>query len=158
MVPNVLSQFLAIRMKNVFITTGLLIANGVLVGCYTNPTNVDGETLTITAVEDGQKLLLDKNLWTEKFTCRHHGGEKSYEFAFSIYQFKYNDLSVLILPDLTYYSGVLTREGLDWDFDWYEDQRHYSIVIEPDGAAFYYDWSLAGSDRKMSVSRGYTCK
>ena len=146
-------------MKQLFKTIGLLIAASMMTACYTNPTFTEGDTLIITSVEDGTELSLDKNNWKEKFTCRHHGGEKSYEFAFSIRQYKDNDLSaLLILPDLTYYSGALERDGLNWRFNWNEAQKNYTVLIKPDASAYYYDWSLADSDGRMEVRQGYKCK
>ena len=146
-------------MKQSYKTIGLLITTCTLAACNTTPIAFEGDTLTVTGVEDGTKLILDNNMWQEKFSCRQYDAlYASGAFAFSIRQHKDNNTSaLLILPDFTYYSGELVRDGLNWEFDWDEGQKSYTVHIKQDGSAFYFDWSLADSDGKMTTSRDYTC-
>ena len=145
-------------MKQSYKTIGFLITAGALAACNTNPTVYEDEDLTIMAVNDGSKLILDKNTWKQKFSCRQFNGLHAGAFAFSIRQHKDSNTSaLLILPDLTYYSGELVRDGLNWEFDWDEGQKSYTVHIKQDGSAYYFDWSLADSDGRMTSKQNYIC-
>lgn len=113
--------------------------------------------------ELGTKFKLSKKEWPVVFRCKHYGGPKAGKFWFSIRKKKSKPAGLenawLIFPNLAGYSGQLYRNGLDWRFDWTDRNtgNKFSISVKAGGEGFYYDWSLADSKGRMSVSRSATC-
>ncbi|MCH8323440.1 MAG: hypothetical protein IIB64_10280 [Proteobacteria bacterium] len=114
--------------------------------------------------ELGDKYRLSKVQWPVVFRCSKYGGSGAGEFMYSIRKNVGNQTgknnALLIFEDYFAYSGELSRDGINWSFDWRDKKTNktFSIVIKQGGEMFYYDWSLADKNGRLSVNRSGTCK
>lgn len=119
-----------------------------------------GENLEIMN-EIGISIPVDKKEFPVIFRCREYPNDK---FWFSIRRSKSDPTGLLnawmVFSDKTGYQGSLYRNGLDWRFDWTDDStaKRFSLVVKSGNQGYYYNWSLADDEGRMSVARAATCE